>query len=70
MNIKNLMFKTLKKLKRKMKIDYLMKMKIDYLNMVSKIYEVDLKAAREKNQKKLYDVLKSAINIKPKKCKN
>ena len=53
-----------------MKIDYLMKMKIDYLNMASKFSEVDLKAAREKNDKKLYDVLKSATNLKPKKCKN
>ena len=41
------------------------KMKIDYFNMASKFYEMDLKATRENNQKKLYDVPKSATNIKP-----
>ena len=44
-------------------------MKTDYLNMASKFYEVDLKAARDNNQKKFYDVLKSATNIKPKNVK-
>ena len=37
--------------------------------MASKFYEVDLKAARENSQKKLYDVLKSTISIKPKNVK-
>ena len=40
-------------------------MEIDYFNMASKFYEMDLKATRGNNQKKLYDVLKSATNIKP-----
>ena len=38
---------------------------MDYFNMASKFYEMDLKATRGNNQKKLYDVLKSATNIKP-----
>ena len=41
------------------------KMKMDYFNMASKFYEMDLKVTRENNQKKLYDVLKKATNIKP-----